>query len=64
MFLSAVSIAAAGFLGSLTDSVLGAWFQAGNRTLPLFFGTGKDKENNTVNFCGYRPRYALWSYTL
>ncbi|KPQ00822.1 MAG: putative membrane protein [Bacteroidetes bacterium HLUCCA01] len=66
MFLSAVSIAAAGFLGSLTDSVLGAWFQAGNRTLPLFFGTGKDKENNTVNFVatGLGMLYGLILYNL
>lgn len=66
MAISAISIVLAGFAGSLTDSVLGAWFQTGKRKLPAMLGSGHNQENNTVNFIAtaFGMFYGLLSYNI
>lgn len=66
MVLAAVSVVLAGLLGSLTDSVLGAWFQTGKRPLPRLLGFEKQHENNTVNFIatGFGMLYGIIIYNL
>ncbi|MCC5926081.1 MAG: DUF92 domain-containing protein [Bacteroidetes bacterium] len=66
MLIAAVSVVSAGLLGSLTDSLLGAWFQAGGRRLPPLLGTEGNHENNTVNFIatGFGMLYGLTIYNI
>lgn len=50
LIFSGIVIAIAGFLGSILDSYIGAFFQTGKRHLPSFLGTFTDYENSMVNF--------------
>jgi uncharacterized protein (TIGR00297 family) len=50
LLLSGIVIAIAGFLGSIVDSYIGAFFQTGKRQFPSFLGNFGDYENSMVNF--------------
>lgn len=50
LILSGIVIAIAGFIGSILDSYIGAFFQTGERQLPSFLGIFEDYENSMVNF--------------
>jgi uncharacterized protein (TIGR00297 family) len=66
MVITTLTIVIAGLLGSLTDSILGAWYQTGKRRLPALLGTEFRHENNTVNFIatGFGMLYGLLIYNI
>jgi uncharacterized protein (TIGR00297 family) len=66
MIISFISVAVAGVLGGLLDSLLGAYYQTGKRRLYPFISSSVSHENNTVNFLatGFAAFIGLILYNL